>query len=186
MFMRVHFIGNGKSKTLHKSIYGYKIGCNIPKDDIVYDVISVIDQKVLLHQQKQKIYYKPNQEIWCTKQIWDMAIRNKMPGKWQVHYDSKYRYNSGHHAIEHISKNKNIKFIELWGMDSMWTIKGAYDLTSEMDDRVKRPARPPLQKEWVPHWQRILQEHPNIKYTIHAPKGVETIDYGANTEYKLY
>ena len=184
--MRVHFIGNGKSKTLFKSPYGYRIGCNIPKDDLVYDVLSVIDIKVLLHQQKEKNYFKPNQLVWCTQQIKDMSIQKKIPGKFEALYKSVYRYNSGHHAIEHISKNKNIKFIELWGMDSMWQVKGEHDLTSEMDDRVLRPSRPPLQQQWVPHWKTILSRYPNIKYTIHAPKGVETIDYGANTDYKLY
>ena len=60
------------------------------------------------------------------------------------------------------------------------------DLSSQMDDRVPRSKRPPLNNEWRPNWRNIFKKYPNNRYIIHAPKGITEIDYGDNCKYELH
>ena len=178
--MKAHFVGNGPSHSLYGDLhYGTVVVGNIPKMPIQYDAMSIIDTKVILYLKNNKLDLA-GKEIWCTPDIVKQADFHKVPGLWFPHYKPQYRYNSGHHAIQHLSKQ--FEFISLWGMDSMFT----NDLTSQMDDRVPRGKRPPLNNEWRPNWRNIFKQYPKVRYTIHAPQGIETVDYGENCKYELH
>jgi hypothetical protein len=77
------------------------------------------------------------------------------------------RMNSGLYATEYFAKQH--RDIHIWGMDSLFSD----DLTSEMDSKVPRPHRPQLNRWWRPHWNRIFQENPDTRFTIHAPQGAK-------------
>lgn len=178
--MRSHFVGNGPSQNLFGDFqYGFTVAGNLPKHIKIYTALSIIDTKVILYLKNNNLNLK-NKEIWCTPDMVKQANFHKIQGTWIPHYKPQYRYNSGHHAVQHLSKK--FRFIELWGMDSMWSD----DLTSQMDDRVIRTKRPPLNREWRPHWQAIFKQHPDVRYTIHAPQGVNKVDYGENCRYQFH
>jgi hypothetical protein len=139
-----------------------------------------MDTKVLMYLKDKKMDLK-NKNIWCTPDIAKHAKFHKIDGLWHAIYTPVHRYSSGHHAVNHLSQNKHLKIIHLWGMDSMWS----EDLTSDMDDRVIRSKRPPLHKDWRPHWQNIFSKY-DKRYIIHAPKGIAEIDYGKNTKYEYH
>tara|TARA_A100001201_G_scaffold103114_1_gene88448 strand:- start:1657 stop:2199 length:543 start_codon:yes stop_codon:yes gene_type:complete len=175
--MIAHFIGNGASQSLFGNFhYGTIVVGNITKSTTRWDACSIIDTKVILYMKANNIHLK-NKTIWCTKDIAKQAQHHKIQGIWQVHYEPKHRYNSGHHAVEKLSKTH--KIINLYGMDSMFTD----DLTSQMDDRVPRPKRPPLNNEWRPHWSKMFAKHPDVLYRIHVPQGTKEIEYGKNCRF---
>jgi len=177
--MQIHMIGNGASNKLFQSPYGFKIMCNIPKLPVPADVISIIDQKVLLYQQQEKFQFKHNQVIWCTPQIQQVAEKKQLLGDWQPVYQHQHRYNSGHLAVQHACRTSpNLKIVHLWGMDSMFSS----DLTSQMDDRVKRPQRPPLNREWRPNWKTVFAQFLQIQFLIHIHTPIEDYNYGQNVK----
>lgn len=178
--MRAHFVGNGPSQSLYGDLhYGTVVVGNIPKLPIQHDALSIIDTKVILYLKNNNLNLR-GKEIWCTPDIVKQAHFHKIEGTWLPHYTVKHRHNSGHHAIQHLSKD--FQFIELWGMDSMWSD----DLTSQMDDRVIRTKRPPLNTEWRPNWIKIFKQFPQVRYIIHAPVGIKEIDYGDNCKYQFH
>jgi len=178
--MRAHFIGNGKSNSLYGEFhYGTVVCGNLPKHSIPYTALSIIDTKVIQYLKSEKKHLEKTQ-VWCTPDIKKQADMAGVKGIWHTIYKPTWRYNSGHQAVQHLSKK--FKYIELWGMDSMWS----EDLVSQMDDRVPRSKRPPLNNEWRPNWKKIFSENEEVIYTIHAPQGIKQIDYGKNTRYKLY
>jgi len=178
--MRSHFVGNGPSQNLFGDFqYGFTVAGNIPKHIRIYNALSIIDTKVILYLKNNKLDLK-NKHIWCTPDIVKQAKHHKIEGLWQEIYKPQHRYNSGHQAVQHLSKD--FKFIDLWGMDSMWSD----DLTSQMDDRVPRTKRPPLNNEWRPNWRTIFNKNPDVRYIIHAPEGINKVDYGENCQYKFH
>lgn len=179
--MKAHFIGNGKSNRLFNTPYGIVVCGNIPNHSIPYTALSIIDTKVILYLKNTKQHLE-NIDVWCSPDIKKHADIHQVKGRWHTIYTPTWRYNSGHQAVNHLSKNPHLKIIELWGMDSMWSD----DLISQMDDRVIRSKRPPLNNEWRPNWKKIFAQHPNMMYVINAPKGIEQVDYGKNTRYKLH
>jgi hypothetical protein len=178
--MIAHFVGNGSSRSYFNHQYGTIIVGNIPKEPMQFTACSIIDTKVIdyLVTQNKDLH---NQQVWCTQQLADYAKKKNIDGIWHTIYQSQYRYNSGHHAVNHLSQNKHIKIIHLWGMDSMWS----EDLTSEMDDRVIRPRRPALNQQWRPHWLTLFSKY-DKRYIIHAPKGIKEVDYGAKAKFEYH
>lgn len=179
--MIAHFVGNGASKKFYQSHthYGTVVVGNISKD-IDYTACSIMDTKVILYLKAQGLNLK-NKNIWCTPDIEKQARHHGIDGIWHAVYKPQYRYSSGHHAVNHLSQNRHLKIIHLWGMDSMWS----EDLTSDMDDRIPRPNRPPLHREWRPHWIKMFSKY-DKRYIIHAPKGVVEVDYGKNAKYEYH
>jgi hypothetical protein len=153
---------------------------NIPKEPMQYTACSIIDTKVIDYLVTNKMDLH-NRQVWCTQQIADYAKKKNIDGIYHTIYQTKHRFNSGHHAVNHLSLNQHLKIIHLWGMDSMWS----EDLTSQMDDRVIRPQRPPLNKQWRPHWQELFSKY-DKRYIIHAPKGITEVDYGSNTKFEYH
>ena len=173
--MIAHFIGNGASQTLFGDFhYGTIVVGNITKHKIRWDACSIIDTKVILYMKDNNIHLK-NKTIWCTKDIAKQAKHHKVQGIWEVHYEPKHRFNSGHHAINKLSKSH--KIINLYGMDSMFTD----DLTSQMDDRVPRPSRPPLNNEWRPQWTKLFDKHHDVMYSNHVPQGTQENEHAKNS-----
>ena len=177
--MKAHFIGNGKSQNLFNAHYGTVVMGNVPKMNISYTALSIIDTKVILYLHNNNIHLE-NKNIWCTPDIKKQANNYKIQGIWHAIYKPKPKFNSGHQAVQHLSKD--FKLIHLWGMDSMFTD----DLTSLMDDRVTRTTRPPLNNDWRPYWKQLFSQHEQVLYTIHAPKGTKQIDYGKNCRYEFH
>jgi hypothetical protein len=70
----------------------------------------------------------------------------------------------------------NIGEIHLWGMDSMFSD----DLTSKMDDLVKRSQRPKLNQHWHPHWQDVFAKGAHIKWFLHTPENVKPLVVAEN------
>lgn len=178
--MIAHFVGNGASKKFYNNTYGTVVVGNLSRNIHNYTACSIIDTKVILYLKQNQINLQ-NKNIWCTPDIVKQAKYHKIEGHWHAVYKPIYRYSSGHHAVNHLSQNKHLKIIHLWGMDSMWSV----DLTSDMDDRIIRSQRPPLYKEWRPHWIQMFSKY-DKRYIIHAPKGIEEIDYGQNTKYQFH
>lgn len=181
--MQIHMIGNGASNRFFNEQYGFRIMCNIPKLQKSADVISIIDQKVVLFQKNTNYQFKPSQVIWCTEGISRFARQHKLKGDWQPVFETKHRYNSGHLAIQHVCvTSPNIKIVHMWGMDSMFTD----DLTSQMDDRVQRPQRPPLNNEWRPNWKTVFAQSPLIQFIIHATPHQNPYNYGSNVKTQIH
>ena len=175
--MIAHFIGNGNSQSLFGDFhYGTIVVGNITKHKTRWDACSIIDTKVILYMKDNNIHLQ-NKKIWCTKDIAKQAKQHRIQGIWEVHYEPKHRFSSGHHATQKLSKTHRI--INLYGMDSMFSD----DLTSQMDDRVPRGKRPPLNNEWRPHWSQLFAQYPNVLYRIHVPQGTKEIDYGKNCRF---
>ena len=40
-----------------------------------------------------------------------------------------------------------------------------------MDAHVPRKNRPPLNRQWHPHWLELINSAPNVLFTVHIPKG---------------
>lgn len=176
--MKAHLVGNGNSQNLFSFDIGdYVVACNVPKHKHNYKVLSIIDQKVLLYLQNNRTAIHPV-EIWCTPEIKRYAEAKSLPGTYKDVYKKRHRWNSGHLAVEHMAKTHNE--IHMWGMDSMFKD----DLTSLMDDRVKRPQRPNLNKEWRPNWSTVFKQAPNTRFVIHIPDGAKGIEYAENCCYK--
>jgi|TARA_A100001201_G_scaffold68984_1_gene63766 hypothetical protein len=176
--MNVHLVGNGASNSLyHWHNQDFTVACNIPKTIYPYSTLSIIDLKVLLWLDKNRTAIKPV-EIWCTPEVKTYAENKSLPGDYKDVYEKKHRYNSGHHAIKHMAKTH--KIIHMWGMDSMFTT----DLTSQMDDRVVRTARPNLNMQWRPNWTTVFNEAPNTQFIVHIPEGAEGVDYAKNCCYQ--
>ena len=176
--MNVHLVGNGNSQKLFSfGIGDYIVACNVPKHKNNYKALSIIDQKVLLYLEQNRTAIKPV-DIWCTPEIKRFADKKSLPGKYLDVYEKKHRWNSGHLAIEHMAKTH--KTIHMWGMDSMFS----KDLTSLMDDRILRPRRPDLNREWRPNWTTVFNQAPNTQFIVHIPEGAEGIDYAKNCCYQ--
>ena len=180
--MKAHFIGNGASKNIfnQRVRYGFRVVGNIPKEIEHWDACSIIDHKMSVWISNTNKKMLANKDIWCSQDVAKWAKQWNLEGRWHAIYEPKMKFNSGHQAVQHLSKK--FKFIDLWGMDSMWS----EDLTSEMDDRVPRSKRPPLNREWRPHWRNLFKNNPECKYVIHAPTGIEKVDYGENCRYELH
>lgn len=181
--MQIHLVGNGKSNHLFDQQYGFCIMCNIPKSTHPADVISIIDQKVVSYQKSNQYQFKPTQKIWCTDAIMRFAKKNHLQGDWLPVYTNKHRWNSGHLAVQHaLQQSPHCKIFNLWGMDSMFSD----DLTSEMDDRVIRPTRPPLNREWRPNWCEIFAQYPSTRFMIHATHNHSEYNYGHNVKIEIH
>lgn len=176
--MEAHLVGNGECQSLYSWHRGTVVACNIPKkQDLKYDILSIIDGKVINYLKTNPNAIRPVQ-IWCTPQIQKQAQAAQLPGVWHGVYEHRHRFNSGHHAVQHLAKKFNK--IHLWGMDSMFS----KDLTSKMDDRIPRPNRPDLNKEWRPHWQEIFNSNPQCDFVVHVPQNTDTVDYAKNCFYQ--
>ena len=170
-----HVIGNGESNSLYTPQSGTIMVCNIPKHNHPFDLYSIIDTRVIQYLMKEKLELL-DKPVWGTQVVKDFAKKNKIKGEFLHVYENIHRYNSGHHAVFWLSKKYNE--IHIWGFDSMWSD----DLLSQMDDRVKRPKRPPLNKQWRPHWNNLFKKYPLVKYYIHQPTNTETVEWSKNVE----
>lgn len=178
--MEAHLVGNGKSQSLYVWHRGTVVACNIPnKQDLKYDIISIIDQKVINYLKDKPNSIRPVQ-IWCTPQIEKQARAAQLPGVWHPVYEHRHRFNSGHHAVQHLAKK--YKKIHLWGMDSMYST----DLTSLMDEKIVRPQRPDLNREWRPHWTEIFEQNKECDFIVHVPNNIKVIDYAKNCFYRYH
>ena len=180
--MKAHFIGNGPSKSIYNQSvrYGYRVVGNYPKEIQFWDACSIIDHKMAVWISNTNKKLLAGKDIWCSPDVAKWARHWNLQGRWHAIYTPKLKFNSGHQAVQHLSEK--FQFISLWGMDSMWSD----DLTSEMDDRIPRGKRPPLNQQWRPHWRQIFESHPKVKYTIHAPANIQKVDYGENCRYELH
>lgn len=161
--MKIDIVGNGASIALYQD-RGYKvIACNIPRQGLRFDSLSIIDHQPI-HWMKTNDW-RPGCEIYCTENVVDTA--RGMELDLRPVYQRLSRMNSGLYAAEYASKT--YREINLWGMDSLWSD----DLTSEMDSKVPRHTRPKLNQWWRPHWVRIFRENPDNSYIIHAPQGAQ-------------
>ena len=175
-----HLVGNGKCSQLFAGHSGTVVACNVPKNKSMnYDFLSIIDLKVCLYLDKNRTSIKPV-TIWSTEEVKNWAEQKNLPGKYESIYVKRHRWNSGHLAAEQLAKK--FKNIHMWGMDSMFTD----DLTSEMDDRVARPKRPPLNKEWRPNWTKLFTQAKDTNFIVHIPKGMQGVDYAENCRYEYH
>ena len=180
IWMDVHLVGNGECQSLYVWHRGTVVACNIPKKkDLKYDILSIIDAKVINYLKNHPNDIRPVQ-VWCTDQIKKQADALKLPGEWQAVYQHRHRFNSGHHAVQHLAKQFNK--IHLWGMDSMFST----DLTSKMDQLIPRPNRPDLNREWRPHWQEIFNANPQCEFVVHVPQKTKVIEYAKNCFYQYH
>lgn len=166
--MQASVIGNGASWTKFMPQGEFVVACNIPNIES-YDVLSIIDDKVLNWMQKHN--WHTERTVWCTPNIEKTQQRLNLGLDTQVLYTRQSRKNSGHHAVECLAK-KGYDIIHLWGFDSMWT----EDLTSAMDTKVPRPQRPPLNRWWRPIWNEIFETYPNTQFVLHANQGEVTVE----------
>jgi hypothetical protein len=176
--MQLHVIGNGESNNLFDAQYGYVMACNIPEHNHRFDAITAIDARLFRYAKEHHYVFKKPVYTMQTHVNW--AHKANLSGTFIPQYVEKHRYNSGHHAVEYLSTRPNVAVIHIWGFDSMWSD----NLTSEMDVKIKRPARPNLNTQWRPHWINIFARHSMIKYIVHKPSGTKDIDYGQNCNYK--
>lgn len=172
--MEAHFVGNGECQNLYAWHRGTVVACNIPKKkDLKYDILSIIDAKVINYLKNHPNDIRPVQ-VWCTDQIKKQADAIQLPGVWHAVYQQQHRFNSGHHAVQHLARTFNC--IHLWGMDSMYS----NNLSSMMDDRIPRPQRPDLNKEWRPHWKKIFEMNPHCDFIVHVPQHTNYTHYAKN------
>lgn len=166
--MQASVIGNGASWQKFIPQGEFVVACNIPNIES-YDVLSVIDDKVLHWMQKNN--WRTERTVWCTENIEKTQQRLKLDLDTQILYQRQSRKNSGHHAVDCLA-TKGYEIIHLWGFDSMWT----EDLTSAMDCKVPRPQRPPLNRWWRPIWNDIFKKHSNTQFVLHANQGEVTVE----------
>jgi hypothetical protein len=176
--MQVHVIGNGASNKFFNHSYGFVMACNMPAHEHRYDALAIIDERVFRYANEH--HYKFKKPVYTMQKNVDWAAKAQLPGQFIPAFTEKYRYNSGHHAVEWFQTRPHCAVIHIWGFDSMWTD----DLTSQMDQKIIRPQRPKLNEQWRPHWRNIFSKNKMIKYIIHKPTGAESIDYGQNCKYE--
>ena len=180
--MKAHFVGNGASQEifLARQRYGYVAVGNYPKQIKFWDSTTIIDHKMVIWVSNHNKKLFKGRKIWCTPDVAKWATNFELLGKWHAILEPKIKFSSGHQAVQNLSKK--FLFIDLWGMDSMYSD----DLLSKMDEDIPRQKRPPLNNDWRPYWRDLFKRFPKVKYTIHAPQGVTKIDYGENCRYELH
>lgn len=118
--------------------------------------------------------WDPRTPVLCLPATKDYAKKQNRGGDWLAVYEKRERYNAGIYAVEYSIRHSNE--IHLWGFDSMYS----NDLTSQMDTLVPRPGRAPLNKWWRPNWRKLFELHPDVKFSIHIPKGERCEEYPEN------
>jgi hypothetical protein len=176
--MQVHVIGNGASNKFFNHQYGYVMACNMPVHQHRYDALAIIDERVFRYAKEH--HYKFAKPVYTMQKNVDWSAKAQLTGKFIPAFKEKYRWSSGHHAVDWLSSQPNCQTVHIWGFDSMFTD----DLTSQMDSIIIRQHRAALNQQWRPNWRTIFEKHKMIKYIIHKPTGTESIDYGQNCKHQ--
>jgi hypothetical protein len=163
MIHRTDIIGNGASNSLYTPSSLNVIACNVPQHGHRYNSLSIIDNLPITWMKNNS--YTPMVPVYCTQAVKDYAKKSNINGDWFAVYERTSRWNSGVHAADYAAKHS--KEIHLWGFDSMYSD----DLTSQMDELVPRPGRPPLNKHWHPIWQEVFKLRKDVKFVLHCPTG---------------
>lgn len=161
----IAIIGNGNSNRLCHGTYDYIVACNLPQHRIKYNALSIVDERPLNYM--RTLNWRPRVPVMTTLQVKNFAHKTNIEGDWFDVYERTHRWNSGHHAVLHFSKQCNT--IHLWGFDSLFSD----DLTSQVDKVVPRHHRPKLNKYWHPIWMEIF-DRVDCEIVLHIPKGEQT------------
>jgi len=170
--MVVDVVGNGASNRLYRPTGHYVIACNIPTHSIKYNALSIIDNQPITWMKNNR--WTPQVPVYCSESTKQYAYKQNIAGDWMPVYDKREKYNAGLHAVDYAATLT--KEIHLWGIDSIFS----QDLTSQMDNLVPRPKRPPLNKWWRPHWQQLFETHSTVCFYIHIPQGETCEQYPSN------
>lgn len=169
MIAVTHIIGNGASNSLFEHTGENTIACNLPQHKHKYNSLSIIDSIVV--RKMRELKYTPKVPVYCTEKVKELAQKLNIEGDWLPVYELLPKSNSGHHAVMYSAQHTQ-QAIHLWGFDSMWS----NDLQSQVDAVIPRHKRPQLNTHWRPLWNTILQKT-KCPIIIHAPKGVEHVEY---------
>lgn len=165
-------IGNGASNRFYKRTGDYVISCNVPNHRFAYNALSIIDNQPITWMKNNN--WNPRVPVFCLETTKNYAQKQHRMGDWLPVYEKKERYNAGLYAVEYSTRHSYE--IHLWGFDSLFSD----DLTSQMDALVPRTSRPNLNRWWRPHWQQLFEQHTNIQFVIHIPKGETCEKYPTN------
>lgn len=161
-----HLLGNGASNRYYTEQDGFIIGFNIPSYEHELDLIALIDTAAVRSYEKHGL--KPRAPVITTKQCVEASKKHNVEGVFVEAFDVVgRRMNSAHCAVKHMLTLETPEQIHLWGFDSMYS----EDLTSQMDNYYPRPARPPLNRQWHPHWEELMNSTPQVEWVLHIPKG---------------
>jgi len=180
MSKKIHLISNGHSNQYYTPQKGVVYGFNMPSYTHKIDYLCMIDTAAVRTYDKYK--KTPQGPVYCTRPCRETAEKLNIQGEWiEAIGTLERRMNSAHALVRYLFETDKPNCIHLWGFDSLYS----QDLTSQMDTWFPRPARPPLNQQWHPHWQKFFDADPSIEWIIHIPKGENCLVQAPNLkEYK--